>query len=90
MRSALLLTALLLFTACADSTQPLLGGGEDPAVTWPGATRCIEGARPSNCRQERRPVCGRRENGSRRTYANSCEACANPAVIDHKPGSCPN
>ncbi len=91
MRAARLLFALAiagLLAACADDPTPLFGGGQDPANTWPGATVCLETARPTVCRREYRPVCARSGSGERRTYANGCEACLDPSVADHRPGAC--
>jgi hypothetical protein len=92
MRKALSIVVLALvapLASCADDPTPLIGGGEDPANTWAGATACIPSARPSVCTREYRPVCARRRNGERRTYPNGCEACLDPSVLDHRPGACP-
>ena len=87
-RFVLAALAALLLSACADDPSPLLGGGGDPDDAWPGATRCTNSARPQLCPQDYRPVCGRSETGERRTYPNGCEACADNAVVDHRPGAC--
>jgi hypothetical protein len=37
----------------------------------------------------REPVCGLRSDGSRRTYADACEACRDPSVEGYDEGVCP-
>ena len=86
-----LLVAMTLGAAaalgCADdpASGPLFGGSQNRE--WPGSAICAT-PRPQVCTREQRPVCGRRKNGSRRTYSNPCTACTDPVVIDYRPGAC--
>jgi len=45
--------------------------------------------RPTICTADFTPVCGQLAGGSSKTYSNACNACADPAVSGHVPGSCP-
>ncbi len=44
--------------------------------------------RPQICTMDYRPVCGEDSNGTRKTYANGCTACSNPAVTSYTDGPC--
>lgn len=91
MRRALPVFALALLAlsgGCVDDPKPLIGGGRDPATTWPAATKCVESVRPTACTREYRPVCARSANGEQRTFSNGCEACLDASVVDHRPGAC--
>lgn len=70
--------ALALLSACANQSPTLPGG----------LTRCTE-PRPEICTMQWAPVCGYREDGSAKTYATGCNACADPAVVGHLPDECP-
>ena len=74
--------------------------GPDTGATLPAImVHCAE-PRPEICTREYRPVCALRETeplckdppceGEREwiTRPNACEACADPRVIGHRPGSC--
>ena len=37
-----------------------------------------------------KPVCGNLANGNKKTFGNSCVACANKDVIDYTEGPCGN
>lgn len=63
-------------------------GRSGPTAEEPGLTRC-EGPRHPICTQDWSPVCGQQEGGEWRTYSNACSACADPAVVGHRPGECP-
>ena len=60
----------------ADESLPVAGGPcADP--------------RPQMCTRDYRPACGRRKDGSRKTYGNACSACADPEVTTQAAGACP-
>jgi len=66
---------VVMVSGCATSPQVELTLCEDP--------------RPEICTREYMPVCGYlAEEDKWRTYANACEACADPQVEGWKPGSC--
>lgn len=44
--------------------------------------------RPRVCTQEVDPVCALHWSGARRTFANACTACSDPANVSHSPGAC--
>lgn len=70
--------------SCADP-GPLFG--DEPDTRWPGQTRCTE-PRPQVCTYEHRPVCGRLEGGTFRTYSNACLACSSGNVTSWTAGRC--
>ena len=51
-------------------------------------TLCPE-TRPQICTREYLPVCGRLADGSRKTYSNGCEACADRQVVAFNADACP-
>ena len=51
-------------------------------------TMCTE-PRPEACTRDYVPVCGSAKEGAAKTYGNSCEACADAAVVGWAPGECP-
>jgi cytochrome c5 len=53
----------------------------------PRFTSCPE-PRPQICPQVYNPVCGATVDGGRRTFGNSCAACAEKDVRGHSPGVC--
>lgn len=69
---------LLLLCACA---------GKAPVAADSGATRCVD-PRPEVCTMDYTPVCGTLADGSTATYSNACGACADIAVVSHRPGAC--
>jgi len=82
------LLLLLSSTGACSGTQP----------TKPEPTQCKE-PRPEICTMHYSPVCATRDNGVRcitapcpstemATYSNACMACADAAVISHRPGEC--
>jgi len=58
-----------------------------PAHLDAESSRCSD-PRPEVCTSHYDPVCGIDEDGSRRTYGNACNACADPAIVRHMPGEC--
>ena len=76
----LLATVVLSLGACAS-------GPKDQMAAAPGATVC-EDPRPQVCTMDYRPVCGRHEDGSVKTYSNGCGACSNPEVTSWVDGAC--
>jgi hypothetical protein len=47
-----------------------------------------ESPRPEICTMHYDPVCGRRNDGSRKTYSNACTACAAVDVRGYQTGAC--
>jgi hypothetical protein len=60
----------------ADRSRPVAGGP------------CADPPAPM-CTRDYRPACGSRRDGSRKTYANACSACADPNVVTQAAGACP-
>ena len=50
---------------------------------------CTE-PRPQICTQQYDPVCGLRDDGTRKTYSNGCTACTDTTVTGWNPGECPD
>lgn len=73
----LILSASLLSVSCVSNE----------AKMEQGMTLCPE-VRPQVCTQDYKPVCARFRDGSRRTYANACSACADVGVVGYSPGEC--
>jgi hypothetical protein len=80
---AIALPALLLGTQCSAQTPP----GAQPAPPQSASVTCRE-PRPEMCPMIYQPVCGVSRDGSRKTYGNSCSACAVAAVTGYTPGAC--
>lgn len=86
------MTIALLFGTALSSAQQV-----DPASKVPGYVTCPD-KRPDMCTKEYRPVCGKRDTGTRcitkpcpserRTYGNKCEACADKKVYGYVPQAC--
>ncbi len=88
------LVLLPLAAACSSGEVPPAEGGEAP----PSYVECVV-PRPQVCQKTYLPVCGLRDTGVRcvttpcpswetKTYANACDACADPAVYGWRPGEC--
>ena len=76
---ALAIFAILLsLYACA---------GKPPLEADSGQTICVD-PRPEVCTMDYTPVCATRADGSMATYSNGCGACADAAVVSHRPGAC--
>lgn len=73
------LCLLVCLTGCAADPQPAV-----PA----NLTLCPE-QRPQICTREYNPVCAALADGSRKTYATGCTACADQQVSGWEPGACP-
>ncbi len=71
--------AVLLAAGCVTGQPP-----EDEA----GYVAC-QAPRPEVCPMHYDPVCGERGDGSRHTYGNACQACAEVSVVGYRPGACP-
>lgn len=80
-RIILVATASLVLGACASS-------GADESMPVANATVC-EDPRPQVCTMDYRPVCGTLNDGSTKTYANGCGACADAAVTSWVENACP-
>ena len=78
------LAAVLLSSslgACATT-------GSDPAgFDEQGRFVCTD-PRPEVCTMDYNPVCATLADGSTATYPNGCGACADVAVVSHRPGAC--
>lgn len=81
LKIAVTVLAGALVAACAAQTD------DGATVAEPALTAC-EDPRPQVCTAHYDPVCGRRDDGSDKTYANACAACADSAVTGHRPGAC--
>jgi hypothetical protein len=84
--------ALVSWAACFVAAAGLgcAGPGEEPdeAEAVPaGWVRC-EAPRPEICTREYRPVCARLQDGSWKTYATGCTACADETVAGWIEGAC--
>ena len=77
-----LLFAAATAPACAQQTPPA------PASPPPAGQVTCTMPRPQVCTKDFRPVCGTRRDGTRRTYGNGCDACADANVMSHIPGPC--
>ncbi|HEY5734897.1 MAG TPA: hypothetical protein VIU36_09025 [Gammaproteobacteria bacterium] len=75
--SLLTLSAIALLSGCTSTaSQP-----------QSGTTTCPE-VRPEVCTMEYMPVCATHKDGTHKTYASGCTACANHEVISHRAGEC--
>ena len=79
MRIIVVVAAVLVLGACANSTAP------EPEA--PG-TQCA-GPRPQVCTMEYNPVCAVLVAGGTKQYASPCNACADDAVAAYVAGPCP-
>ena len=80
-RPALVAAAMLVLVACAMSKpDKVVGTGERGVCKDP---------RPQICAMDYRPVCATRKNGTSKTYANGCGACADVSVQSWVEGPCP-
>jgi len=50
-------------------------------------TQCQE-PRPQACTMDYRPVCASRRDGSKKTYSNGCNACADADVVSWVENAC--
>ena len=80
-RWTLVLMACGLVVACSAPEAEKAGAGDA------SLTPCVE-PRPEICTAHYDPVCGVRDDGTVKTYANACSACGDAAVAGHRPGAC--
>jgi hypothetical protein len=73
--------SMMLLLACGACSSDATPPEDDSYVA------CTE-PRPRVCTREYRPVCGEREDGTRKTYSNACGACTDASVLRHRPGAC--
>jgi hypothetical protein len=85
MKRALFALLFAAATAPACAQQPTPTQPAPPAS--PGQATCTA-PRPQVCTKDYRPVCGTRIDGTRQTYGNGCDACADANVVSHIPGPC--
>ena len=71
--------AVMLAAGCVTGQQP---------AEQAGYVAC-QAPRPEVCPMHYDPVCGERGDGSRHTYSNGCQACADVAVVGYRPDACP-
>jgi hypothetical protein len=72
----------LAFSSCAQDAPP-----QPPPPAMPTTNMCRE-PRPQMCMEIYQPVCGIRKDHTRKTFPNSCHACADPDVVHFIPGAC--
>jgi hypothetical protein len=77
------IAASLQLVACAE-TGP---HATQDSASASDLVRCTE-PRPEICTQEYRPVCALLNDGSERTYASGCVACADARVLGYRPDPC--
>jgi len=76
-----------------DLTHALVVGGEPPPTRRRSRIQASDlssctGLREVVCTDQGQTVCGVFPDGTRRTYANACEACSNSFVKGYWPGAC--
>lgn len=64
-----------------------LSSGCTAQAPAPDLTRCTD-PRPQICTQQYDPVCATVADGSTKTYATGCTACADPGVVGWVSGAC--
>ncbi len=72
----IILISFLLLTACSAAEDE-----NKNKIT------CKE-PRPQICTREYNPVCATLQDGSEKTYATGCTACAEKIVSTYRPGAC--
>ncbi len=75
-----LLCCALLLSACSNGTPATEPGSAPPNL-------CTD-PRPEICTQQYVGVCASLADGSTRTTATGCTACADPEVVGWRPGEC--
>lgn len=71
-----------ILTGCAAAPESADDDGQQVAVVI-----CTD-PRPEMCTMDYTPVCGRRGDGTEKTYSNGCSACSDKAVVSYRPGAC--
>ncbi len=82
-----ILLLALLFGCSQTDNPPAMDSAPAPADI-PGIILCTD-PRPEICTQQYAPVCGVHRDGTRKTYSNTCMACADAEVVGSLPGECP-
>lgn len=72
----------MTFTPAQGVTEK---GGLDNKETEP---LVCQDPRPEVCTMEYDPVCGKKSDGSYKTYSNGCTACSDPDVMSYCKGQC--
>lgn len=74
----------------ADPAQkPPESGEPTTPPTDVAYTECAPDSRKNGiCTREYRPVCGKKADDSRQTFANKCTACSDTAVVGYFEGGC--
>lgn len=98
----LIILASSLLVGCASDHSPnkIVDKTESATEQKSDVTECQE-PRPQMCTREYNPVCATRDTGvrcvtepcpasERLTYPTGCTACADPKVVSHVPGACPD
>lgn len=75
----LLCLAVMLAAGCVTGQRP---------AGQAGYVAC-QAPRPEVCTMHYDPVCGERGDGSRHTYSNACQACADMSVVGYRQDACP-
>lgn len=78
----------VLLSALALSGCVCLPSLDDDEAAAPEGTECTD-PRPQICTMEYLPVCASLNDGSQRTYASGCSACADPEVQRYVAEECP-
>jgi hypothetical protein len=74
--------------ACLLAVLALPASAEKPMPSHPGGATACADPRPQMCTQNYDPVCAAMKDGSRKTFANGCMACADKGAVSHTPGPC--
>lgn len=80
-RILLSILVVVALNACASTNA-------DKSMLAAGATVC-EDPRPQVCTMDYRPVCGTLGDGTSKSYANGCGACADAEVRSWIDSTCP-
>ena len=72
---------------CEDLNRAAVRQDQAMLASTEELVSCPE-TRPEVCSQDYRPVCAVLQDGSFKTYANGCNACADPAVTGYREGAC--
>lgn len=82
-----LLTFFSISFLCLSCTAPVVNQSATTQKDSYVYTLCTE-PRPEICTREYNPVCATLTTGETKTYATGCTACADPAVIKYRQGTC--
>ena len=82
----LIIALMVLLSGCSsDDDGGSIGGSGSLDFTDCPTNRP---APPVACTLDYNPVCGQQVDGTSKSYANSCNACADPKVVGYLKGSC--